>query len=375
MENKQYFRKNHSPLFKCQIGQTWAYVGKSDRPWVYIDAATPGELEVLIQKIPARFNNFALIEDWMVPFIDPQNTRSRELVCKRLYLPEHVNIPKPAAHVLPLELNDAITIQNSHAYGDYTDIEYIQNQLKKGHHAGIRSGDELVAWAITHDDGAIGFLYVKPAFRGKGYAEDITNYLIHKLRKKRLGVYVHIEIENTSSISLAKKVGFVEDRNIRWFTLPIYAQTFDSPLGPLTATANAHGLISLSFEDELDEHLVCEPNEILNRTQKELQDYFSGNLKHFSVPLLPHGTDFQKEVWSALLAIPYGETRSYLEQANMIQNPKAVRAVGGANSKNPIAIIVPCHRVIGKNGTLTGYAGGVWRKEWLLEHEQRTLNP
>ena len=102
----------------------------------------------------------------------------------------------------------------------------------------------------------------------------------------------------------------------------------------------------------------------------QLDEYFSGNLQHFELPLNPQGTPFQRSAWKALLRIPYGETRSYLQQAQAIENPKAVRAIGNANSKNPISIIIPCHRVIGKNGTLTGYAGGIERKNKLLELER-----
>lgn len=105
--------------------------------------------------------------------------------------------------------------------------------------------------------------------------------------------------------------------------------------------------------------------------REQLEAYFAGDLTTFDLPLNPTGTDFQKQVWKALLQIPFGETVSYQAIANSINNPKAVRAVGAANGRNPIGIIVPCHRVIGANGSLTGYAGGLERKQWLLEHEQR----
>lgn len=107
--------------------------------------------------------------------------------------------------------------------------------------------------------------------------------------------------------------------------------------------------------------------------RKELSEYFRGNRKVFSIPLEFHGTDFQEKSWQALQQIPFGETRNYLEQATMTGNPKAVRAIGGANHRNPITIIIPCHRVIGKNASLTGYAGGIERKKWLLEHEKKCI--
>lgn len=104
---------------------------------------------------------------------------------------------------------------------------------------------------------------------------------------------------------------------------------------------------------------------------KELQAYFSGTLTDFTVPLDVRGTAFQMQTWDALLAIPYSETRSYQQQAEAINNPKAVRAVANANRNNRVSIIIPCHRVIGKNGTMTGYGGGIWRKEYLLNLEGR----
>jgi len=104
---------------------------------------------------------------------------------------------------------------------------------------------------------------------------------------------------------------------------------------------------------------------------QQLHAYFAGTLTHFTVPLDIRGTAFQMQAWDALLTIPYGETRSYQQQAEAINNPKAVRAVANANRNNRVSIIIPCHRVIGKNGTMTGYGGGIWRKEYLLNLEVR----
>lgn len=108
---------------------------------------------------------------------------------------------------------------------------------------------------------------------------------------------------------------------------------------------------------------------LLERAEKQLRQYFDGTRKNFDLPLAGEGTEFQKKVWKALCDIPYGETISYGELARRIGQPKASRAVGLANGSNPISIVVPCHRVIGANGTLTGYGGGLPRKKWLLEHE------
>lgn len=148
---------------------------------------------------------------------------------------------------------------------------------------------------------------------------------------------------------------------------------YQSPCGQMTLQANEHGLLGAWFEihttkpDELGEY--TEDCTILNETRVQLEEYFSGKRKHFDLPLAATGTPFQQSVWRALCQIPFGETWSYQQLADAIGNPKAVRAVGLANGKNPISVIVPCHRVIGKNGSLTGYAGGVEIKRELLQLE------
>lgn len=109
--------------------------------------------------------------------------------------------------------------------------------------------------------------------------------------------------------------------------------------------------------------------DILQNAVKQMEEYFEGKRNTFDFPLNPHGTDFQKKVWKALLEIPFGKTTSYQELSIQLGDVKAIRAVASANGKNPLWIVVPCHRVIGSDGSLTGYAGGLWRKKWLLEHE------
>lgn len=128
-------------------------------------------------------------------------------------------------------------------------------------------------------------------------------------------------------------------------------------------------VVENSRSDICLENLEQPPSKILSKVCLDLDEYFLGNLKIFKIPLKPRGTFFQQLAWKALLSIPYGETRSYLQQAESINNPKAVRAIGMANSKNPIPIFIPCHRVIGKNGAMRGYAAGIDRKTYLLEQE------
>ena len=148
---------------------------------------------------------------------------------------------------------------------------------------------------------------------------------------------------------------------------------FDSPLGNVTLQCNDDGLQGCWFDTHTtrpDNFGVYQPEHpLLVQAKTQIEEYFSGKRTTFDLPLAPVGTDFQKRVWTALCTIPFGESRAYSELAEQIGRPKAVRAVGAANGRNPISIIVPCHRVIGRNGKLTGYAGGLERKAWLLAHE------
>ena len=141
-----------------------------------------------------------------------------------------------------------------------------------------------------------------------------------------------------------------------------------TPLGILEISGTNTFITSVLFvEDTAGEPETIPP--VLQQCRQELQEYFAGKRKTFDVLLKPEGTGFQKKVWNELKKIPYGDTVSYSTIAKKLRNPDAVRAVGLANGKNPIAIILPCHRVIGEDGKLTGYSGGLWRKQWLLEHE------
>ncbi len=160
----------------------------------------------------------------------------------------------------------------------------------------------------------------------------------------------------------------------------IYYLKIETPLGAMAACATDQGICCLEFTDQKiiknqeqlsdDFNVVENPNPHLDRLKIELAEYFAGTRKTFSVALHPMGTPFQQQVWNALLGIPYGTTTTYQEQSVKLGNPKSIRAVASANGKNPIAILIPCHRVIGKNGDLTGYAGGLVRKKWLLDHER-----
>lgn len=147
-----------------------------------------------------------------------------------------------------------------------------------------------------------------------------------------------------------------------------------TPIGPLTLSASAEALLDISFGRLCKREQENLSDALLANAVLELGEYFSGQRTVFSVPLAPQGTPFQQLVWKALLRIPYGEVRSYGEIAAAIGRPGAARAVGGANHKNPVPILIPCHRVIGADGSLTGYGGGLSIKEKLLELEKRYMH-
>ena len=141
-----------------------------------------------------------------------------------------------------------------------------------------------------------------------------------------------------------------------------------TPVGSLKIEGNSNGLAAIEFI-ESDEKTTKEITLELEEAFKQLHEYLNGNRTHFELKLTPKGTEFQNRVWDQLINIPFGKTKSYQEIANLLGNPKVIRAAASANGKNPIAIVIPCHRVIGSDGSLTGYAGGLHRKKWLIDHE------
>ena len=165
-------------------------------------------------------------------------------------------------------------------------------------------------------------------------------------------------------------------------SLPLAVVTMKTPIGPIRVGAHEGGLARVLFDTQKDEVLTLDPSPNnaaqahLDAALDALADYFAGKRQVFhELTLAPAGTDFQLSVWKALLTLGFGETCAYRDIATKIGNPKAVRAVGLANGKNPIPVIVPCHRVIGADGSLTGFGGGLPAKKWLLEHEGALAGP
>jgi methylated-DNA-[protein]-cysteine S-methyltransferase len=149
---------------------------------------------------------------------------------------------------------------------------------------------------------------------------------------------------------------------------------YNSPLGILKISADEKGIKEIDFVKKGIKSTQNSSSEIIDQCIRQLDEYFQGKRETFELKLNPKGTEFQKRVWKELWKIPYGKTLSYGDIARRIKNQEAVRAVGQAIGRNPISIIIPCHRVIGGDGSLTGFASGLWRKEWLLKHEGIDLN-
>ena len=147
----------------------------------------------------------------------------------------------------------------------------------------------------------------------------------------------------------------------------LFLCTVDSPIGLIEVSGTSDAIVSCLFVDQRRRDAVSNP--VVDLAIRQLEEYLAGDRRAFDVPIALQGTDFQKQVWQQLLTVPFGQTASYRDIATAIGNPQAVRAVGAANGQNPISIIVPCHRIVGSDGSLVGYGGGLWRKEWLLKHE------
>lgn len=152
-----------------------------------------------------------------------------------------------------------------------------------------------------------------------------------------------------------------------------YKLHYESPIGIIEIVGSCDAISSIMFveENEKINLIQVDTPTVLVECYNQLEEYFKGSRFDFTFPYEFEGTEFQKTVWQALTKIPYGETVAYQHIAHLIENEKAVRAVGSANGKNKLSIVIPCHRIIGSNGKLTGYAGGLWRKEWLLNHERQ----
>jgi len=219
-------------------------------------------------------------------------------------------------------------------------------------------------------------------------------------RACRLGTAMKALHEGTPTIDAGMDAGFESDSGFRDAFARVFGETpgraretalltatwIETPLGPMLAIAGDGGLELLEFVDRraletelrelqrtLGSAIVPGDHPILRRTAEQLREYFAGTRRAFDLPRAQRGSVFQLAAWQALCEIPYGETRSYTDMARRVGSPGAVRAIGRVNGQNQIAIVVPCHRVIRADGSLCGYGGGRWRKQWLIDHEKKAL--
>ena len=213
-----------------RIGNSVLLRGVSDCLWVYISSPDERELKDVAERLTEEDRDFAAIEEWMLPILIPRGrTLSWELSMTRLVLPEHVAFPKALLSPLtPLSLDDADYIYEHSIYQNVTRPDFIRGRIQGGPSAGIRDSGKLAAWLMTQDDGSIGVLHVLDEYRGRGYAYDLTVYLIARLREQGRLPFVNIEDTNTKSMNLALKLGFRKDRRIHWFKIKPEDMSTDS---------------------------------------------------------------------------------------------------------------------------------------------------
>jgi len=197
-------------------GNSFIILGESDHIWAYISSNNRQEFIKLIHKYNCETKYFASVEKWMLPILLKQHELDWELATDRYILPEDVVVSSPRRKVSGLQKSDADYIYNYSDYKKFTSIEYIQERIDNGISAGIFEDGKLVAWGLSHDDNALGFLYVLPEYRKKGYAQDITSYLIKLKRKMDKDIFLNVEKGNRKSESLVRKMGFMYDREISW---------------------------------------------------------------------------------------------------------------------------------------------------------------
>lgn len=197
-------------------GDSIVLKGTSDRDWIYISSESKDELQTIKDRLGKDDRCFAVIEDWMIPILIKDSRIKWKLSTMKLFLPQDVSIAESEYKVEDLKIEDADAMYTNSDYKDYISIEYIKDRIKKGLSSCIHDSGNLAAWALTQDDGAMGFLHVLPEYRRRGYARAVTADLINKVRAKGKLPFVHIEEDNEKSMNLALSLGFKKDRVINW---------------------------------------------------------------------------------------------------------------------------------------------------------------
>jgi len=213
------FIENYPIHYIEQIGDSVIVKGISDRNWIYISSKSEVELKIIKNRLDYDDKNFAIIEKWMIPILSKGNIIKWELSTMKLILFNEISVAKPKHNVSELKVSDAEILYNNSEYKDFISIEYIAERIINGVNSCVRHMDKLIAWGITQDDGAIGFLHVLPEYRRMGYARDVMIDLINKVRIGNKIPFVHIEEVNKKSMRLATGLGFKKDKIVSWFEL------------------------------------------------------------------------------------------------------------------------------------------------------------
>ena len=202
-----------------RVGNSVLLRGVSDHLWVFISSNSQAELRQLAARLTKEDIYFAAIEDWMVSLLKGNRKLAWDLNLIQYILPKHVLLTKPLYPYLSLNIDDALYVYENSDYRDYFSVEYVEDRISRGPSAAIYEKDQLVAWALTQDDGAIGFLHVLESYRKKGYGYQITLGLSEQVRSQGKRPFLYIKKENTRSIKLVRKLGFIEQKQIHWFQL------------------------------------------------------------------------------------------------------------------------------------------------------------
>lgn len=213
------FIENYPISYIEEISDSWVIKGVSDRPWVYIVSKTEKELILVKSRLNDKDRNFAVIEDWMIPILTSGNKIKWILSVYRLFLPEEIILPASLYDLSTLKEEDSVFIYENSDYKNFLSLEYVNERIINGLSSCIRCGSIPIAWGMTQDDGAIGFLHVLPQFRRKGYGKEIVMDLIKKVRTQGKIPFVHIEEYNIKSMNLINSLGFKKDKKVNWFEI------------------------------------------------------------------------------------------------------------------------------------------------------------
>lgn len=213
------FVRNYPVISIDIIGDSVFARGESDRPWIYISCRDKVELLLIKNKLNQDDKNFAVIDDWMMPVLTESKKINWDLFMIQYYLPENIHPQPPGYKSVPLTSRDADIVYSNSEYKDYISIEYILDRINKGISAGLYENNNLVSWAITQDDGAIGFLHTVDNYRRKGYAKNVMLSMIEKLRGKGELPFAFTDVNNTKTGDLLIELGFKENKRIHWFQI------------------------------------------------------------------------------------------------------------------------------------------------------------